>query len=579
MATYAIVFYKSKHEASLSSFFSFFSDEVVRFDVGGGRCAVFSRGVNSGLDFDNGFFKGYLVNHEKKIIRIDELGGPVLESPGLHEGCYLNFLKKEEGFLVENDYFGQMLRYYFNTGEVACISDSVSFLVSLRRSLGIRNNLNTAVVNSRSWLNSISYQQVGPESVVNEIYYTPPHAALLGGANLKEVFLRPVSYGSEYFKGEAIEYESAIVKSAGEIASTLNSIGSVDGLNVSIDLSGGVDSRVCLAAALASPSLNGRFSVNSVLRLSDDYKVAKKISSHYGLPLNVGYGSGERIKDAFLYWFSFNAGIYDPLYCPASESLSGKASVGGHGGAVYKGAYKWRSAKSIYRSMKNVDRLVKDSFFLKMQQGLESIGSNCSEAFSSELLHLLYRNPIHSGRFVMGGGASFRPLMNKRLCLLSQNISRSSSFDRKSGNNISRDILIALNSELAAFDFSSPEKNISSGYIKSFSSSLSDNSLKVDVSRYLMDGDLVKPFGILKGAKKILKKSGFSGSLFSEEIDEIVLSLHEQSSLEFGALADLYKKSTEAESSAFASSKINAIKGKYLSFLLDDGYYRAVFCE
>ena len=169
------------------------------------------------------------------------------------------------------------------------LSDSPVLLLRLRRQLGLPCTLDRTVVGSLRWPNAMSAQLMSTRTIVREITYvavgqrvdvdlTNPHAeATVVTRSLREVFP---------WDGEP--YGETIRRAASRIASVVHTVATLGPESARLSLSGGKDSRICLAAALLSPVARdtARFSCTNTHALHQrDAEVVQQLSDAFDFPL------------------------------------------------------------------------------------------------------------------------------------------------------------------------------------------------------------------------------------------------------------------------------------------------------
>ena len=293
-------------------------------------------------------------------------------------------------------------------------------------------------------------------------------------------------------------YKDAVRDAAMRIAQSTMSMLYLDDVMISFGLSGGLDSRIILAAVLQKHELLGKIAIKTNAHPSrkGDFDIVEKLANKF----NFEFNDNEKIRlhklkhslktnkigNKFSLWVLSSMGIFDMMYL--HDSYWPKPYIidmGGHGAESVKGTFsamkfddyikpKKVSSKAIFsrngllhiRESKKSNR-VYDAIRSELTFALDSNGVNLDENASIQWHYLSYKSPIANGRFIDRSSIGIRPFIQHSLFALS--ISGINPFiDVKKGNpTMLHDILILLNPELAAIEFENKKSNVSREYIQS----------------------------------------------------------------------------------------------------------------
>lgn len=438
-------------------------------------------------------FSRYLVANDLKSLRGESL-----------EGCYFSARWDERHVEITNDLFSLCPILYTSGRSFAAVSDSAYVLASLRRALGLKCTLNERSVIARSWGNAMAGQLLSEDTLVDEVKYAHVGTTLRiqtwAGIDLR-IERRSVL---EDFSLEDDSYAAAVREAAQRIASSLNTLAGIS-MNVArFAISGGMDSRVCLAAGLMTEAGRQQAVFNCVNTNSahaKDYRIVKSLSEEFGFPLGLRppvvdvRKLRQQIPSKLGLWFLSSAGIYDFMYLtPAINTSQGAVSIGGHGAELHKGNYGWRRIRAISATI--TDKLVAEAFRSQCEDGIAAMGVEPDDVFGSEWHYLGFRNAIHSGRFVTGSMTGFRPLMTRNLVALSRSKMNEWVAPKKGGQSLISDLLICLSPSLAAHPFDDESKNIAEADVQARSQYLGSLS-PADLVAYRVFGsfsDIVSGF-------------------------------------------------------------------------------------
>lgn len=567
MANYLVVAAKAHVVSSLSDWFnegSFFRFRVDRnIDV-----VYISKGALSDIIPGCGIFKGYAIDHENSEIIFSGAG----ESPSIFhpkEGCYLRGQLVGGNFFLGSDLFSQLAVNYFCESGVAAFSDSLFLLAELRRKLGLKNILDQDVALSRAWLNGIASQQVSENSMIQNVLYKPIGSKLRvfgneGGARLKveremlpEIFLKDID-----------DYRSTLAEGAERISSLIATYGELANAGCNVNISGGLDSRVCFAAALRSNGYND-FTFTSNKKSLDDYEVAEEICKKHSVHIGHSRKMDRIVQERLPTWFAFSAGLYDPLHAPGFRLRNVNFEIGGHGAEAIKGNYGWRSISSI--EPKGFNNEVKEAFQNQAKQGLLPLGVSPESNFASEWHYLAYRNSIHSGRSTMTSLVSSRPILQSNLVGLSFSGVNEYSTPKKNDPSIISDLLIYLNEDLAKARFDKQEKNLSEGYVRDRRKYLGAATGEAYPYKIVGSPDTVSS-GPLELVLKLALQHGFKSGLFSDKIKKLSRNGYDKIPSPIRNHFDHHLELVENHLAdpVSSSSKESLAAGKLMAFLILD---------
>lgn len=446
------------YRSKMLEFTKFFVDEVSTFLYGDLEFFVFSK--YSGEAYGN-YLKGIAINHEKERILFHDgfnLLNEYTEELKAAEGCFITIVKNHEDLNIFSDKFGVMPKLYtkFSQGGGA-VSDSIFLLLKLRHFLNETCDINENNFISRSWFNAITYQQINTETICNQVRYLPTNGLIK---------FRKHSYDMEVvdadlnylIDNQSMSYKEGIKAAAHQICGVLSGISKVPGAIQNLSASGGLDSRVlmCAFSYIKKRGYEGSFRVGCRDNGSGDFELASNVVEKIKLPFNYhdGVPRDRKRVDKLTEWLSFCCGIYDPLYTAGSYVESDSVlHLGGHGGGLFKGAYGWREIDSIGKSI--LDDNLYEKFNASLKQGVKSLGLDEYSSIASEFHYLGYRNALHGGRILQSTVLGVRPLVNEKLTLLAH-----SYFKGKDPYQISHDLAILLDSDIAVMPYDHPSKGI-----------------------------------------------------------------------------------------------------------------------
>lgn len=414
------------------------------------------------------------------------------------EGCYIAAEWNSRRAHVSNDLFGMCSLFSFSEDTCVAFSDSIFLLSRLRKALNFPVTLNKPAAHARTWGNAMAGQMISQDTLVQEITLLPPgvkaSVQLEGSLRLT---LSTVPLAEEFAPGDASTYSESLKESARSFVSLIDALAGTGFEALKLSVSGGLDSRVCMAAALLSPNARQAAVLNCINKSkqhSVDYEVVSELSErfHFSLGSRVPEVPAKprtrSIKDNLGFWFIASSGAYDFMVAPSYYSVASDSfTVGGHGAEAIKGNYGWRSIGTI--ADKILDPSLSDAFRQQAEQGISSLGIAPDSAVGSEWHYLAYRNAIHSGRISTVSMAGFRPFQMRKLVGLAHSSLNPFPLPGKGKPSIVNDLLIAMHPEVAGHRYDDPHKNMPSDFIQGRLKAIGGPLSEGDITEFKVFGE------------------------------------------------------------------------------------------
>ena len=458
------------------------------------------------------FFTGWLQDHHTESIVLGEEGYLKWSSPKRpqskeYEGSHVFAHYSNNKMTVRNDMFSYFPVIYFIEKDLFVCSDSLFMLTKVRKLFNLPCRLNRSVMHSRAWTHGLACAVMSNDTQIEGARLLSPgkhievslNKKLLSSAYyletkniIKETNLK------ELFSVAFDNYKDSIRDAAMKIAQSIMSMLYLDEVMINFGLSGGLDSRIILAAVLQKQELleNVAIKTNTHPSRKGDFDIVEKLANKFNFEFNDNEKirlyklkhslKTNKIENKFSLWILSSMGIFDMMYL--HDSYWPKPYIidmGGHGAESIKGTFsamkfedfikpKKVSSKAKFsrnglrhiRESKEANR-VYDAIRSELTHALDSNGINLDENASIQWHYLSYKSPIANGRFLDCSSIGIRPFIQHSLFALS--ISEINPFiDVKKGDpTMLHDILILLNPELAAIEFENKKSNISREYIQS----------------------------------------------------------------------------------------------------------------
>ncbi|MSS84959.1 hypothetical protein FYJ24_09325 [Actinomycetaceae bacterium WB03_NA08] len=472
---------------------------------------------NSAHRGDQTWFQGFATDHEKELMVFASAPDRFVPDPSSPvEGSYFSLHLSDEKVRFGADLYGFVPMLWFSEKGVSAVSDSYLSLIAIREQLGMSNTVDEESVRGRMWLNSMSYQQIGRETYCREIRYATPGTEL--SLDLKTgVFEEKALNLQNFYAGRITDHGSAISEAAARMVRMFKTY-PLTGAKMTLALSGGQDSRVCLAAALVAGTSE---SINIICSNpgSPDYLIAQRLGEQFNFGLNrhtSDEGAPERV-DTTAAWAATSLGIYDALYMPGAFPVIEHPSftIGGHGAGSSKGAYGWRGLSDIE---------MPPSALRQARRALCSIGVDPNDQWGSEWHYLAFRNAIHGGRATLSSDYVARPTAQIPLIGLSRSSKNQLVAPKPGRPSVILDTLIALRPDMAKIPFDTPVKSPRPRFVDQRREALSERLIDfADLPPYRVVGSLYPSKGFLTTQINFAKSRGLSGGISFANLSPMAL--------------------------------------------------------
>lgn len=459
------------------------------------------------------FFSGWMNDHQNSCIYLGQKGFRMgvkrhqRNNLNLKEGAFIHSSWNRKEFMLQHDCFGLYPILYFQERDVFVASDSLLCLTKIRTILNLENKVEEKVHASRSWKHGLAKCLMSNSTVVKGIEYLPPASSITvrqigADQQFRLEVKKQIPKMPHVFASKSKSYHEVLEQSFREIVGTILAIQSVQGINIELGLSGGLDSRVLLAALRYDSPLAANIFIrtNTHSSRSKDLDIVTRMSRKMNFRLNENGQKDphkanvpRRIKNSnpFGNWALTNLGIFDMMYMYADYwEHPYNIQLGGHGAEIVKGTFaKMSFFKIAFRYRTPIRYLL---LRRELKRALRSIGVPFRSKNKLQWHHLCYKSAIQNGRSLSQSLLALRPFMNMTMC----------SYGLKNPKNkLLQDLLILLDSELAVFPFDEESKNMSSEYVEARKQQLSP----IDVS------DASTPYRVYGGVENI--QNGLLSSL------------------------------------------------------------------
>ena len=421
---------------------------------------------------DGEFFRGHLI---------DYAGGAVAFGlPGLrswrggtrrrldHEGQFVYCRWDAQGVDLSHDFFGTAVVMHSSGPGYVIVSDSLLAIVDFRRFLGDPCDFDREVLLSRSVLHNIAHTQLSPDTFITQVKFLPATQGLRIDLVPSMTTTHVGDSAVKQCVPPTVDYREGVRAAGVNIARLLHTLTRIGDWQGYLNLSGGYDSRVVLAGAIASGSLD-RINVNcrnTAPSHRADYAVASMLAEVFGFRLNVK----ERVAPAVparqvdctpigLFALSSLA-VYDNFSLrSASRTRGNDINLNGIGAEVSRGNFGWRSWAQMADAF-HVGSEVDEAFRAQGVAGLRAIGADPAETDATEWHYVGYRHALHAGRSTPLNLVGFQPLANRALVAVARSAANTHDRHLNDGASIISDLTALLSPLAAALPYDRPTKNL-----------------------------------------------------------------------------------------------------------------------
>lgn len=451
-------------------------------------------------------FQGYSIDGQSESMTFLDASEAQLPDPRIPaEGSYFTGRYSPDEVLCGADLLGIVQMLWFSAPGITVVSDSFLTLVSLRKLLNLPTTPNERAIVARFWLNSMAGAQLSEETFCSEIHYCLPGTHIrIDVASCTAV---PVLLDYRAFYESAFDsHASAVRYSTIRMVRALKAYATAGGL-VSLALSGGIDSRVCLAAALAADIDESLF-VGCQKNGTKDYPIALELSDKFNFKLNRSSPeiNGKLVKnDVLAAWSTNSLAVYDQLYMPSHfrERTTPVFAVGGQGAETVKGNFRWRPLDQIDMPTATLQ---------ECQRSLTRIGVDPNHKWGSEWHYLVGRSGLHTGRAILSADYVARPVAQMPLVGLGRSERNELPAPGKDSPSAVFDCLVLLNRDLALQPFDALQKNQPATLVDERLRRLGGPLRLDEIPPFRIYGTPRPASGLLESHTQFASQVGYSGS-------------------------------------------------------------------
>ena len=378
--------------------------------------------LNEGLDkFQNSFFLisskdlesvetelfGFAIEDNKVIVHKEDIDVDKLDGTGVY--CYV--LREGNEISIYQDFGGCYGLYVYQdiNSDFFAVSNSFLKLVEyLKEEVPLTVDFDYAKSFIPVTLVSFAYER----TLINEIKLINKNQNIKINIDEKSISYDSISYGEKSVELESVEALNILDKWFNKWVGILNNLYSKTD-NITLELSGGFDTRIILALTLATQmdlnNINVYSSEAQDATKMEDLKITKKISQHFNFKLNKGLNVKknyfDNIEEPIMRSLNSKLGSSKLMYWQGFSYDSNVFILTGFGGEGIKRVYINDSIESLimenmtqanaYSSeLANSSRVILEEEFDRFSELNE--GASLEELFNMQCL--LVRNRLWGGR-------------------------------------------------------------------------------------------------------------------------------------------------------------------------------------
>ena len=385
---------------------------------------------------------------------------PIVEH--LREGRFALVLADGDTLHARCDDMGQDTLYHYSDRERWAFSNSFLALCEALAQAGVRLQpyLPGLAAFRIGSLGLFGGQAVSNDTPIAGVRALPLDRALrvtrLEGASRLEVVPLPPPV-------QPAGYEETLVAYAETWRDRLHTLAARGPVGMSIDLSGGYDSRVCFGLAYPVLPDGSRFSIVSNPRNEPDVRPAALVRAQYGVPEGSAIPNPPTLdaEEAYRLWRLGNVGVYAPVYLPRHRTAAAAWRV--HGGHFRASAYVALAPRDRLRRFERVLARTGgpvEGFAESFLGSFDEIGVALDDPDAMQAHYLHFRARGHYGRAWFQATRTFilTPLLSSVLLGVAGHQRTRSGTSQARWRQLTCDLLSLLDPALATIPFDDPKK-------------------------------------------------------------------------------------------------------------------------
>lgn len=325
------------------------------------------------------------------------------------DGCYVSVSRTGDGHVIGVDGSGLKKIFYYSDGPTWCVSNSLTRLAEHLTSQGVRLSVSFPQLMGVKVRHGITAQQSTYQTFFNEVRLLPTRNHLLVDAAGLHV------RGNR--RPEPVDYRTALRGYLTSWTRRCATLLTTEGVQVTSDLTGGVDSRSIFALLhrtaelLEEPVSRVRFRSSTGEHWAGDLVAAGRIAHRYGFRLNAPeavttfFGrnreTGRKLTGAERYrgWRDLCLGSYLSIYFPGRALDPWAPRLHGGGGGNHRPFYSPGEPESFLAQFDGVKpTYLRAAWQTSMRDCFETLRTDEPTVDPMVLHYREFRNRFHAGR-------------------------------------------------------------------------------------------------------------------------------------------------------------------------------------
>ena len=280
-------------------------------------------------------------------------------------GAYIYIYSDETKITISQDYIGCYDLYFFQDKDYFALSNSFIYLVDYIKTKH-KITLNKDYANYL--LIGALCSEIYNDNLVNEISTFPRNTVISIDKRTKKIKIGYIDYKENTVEFGTDEYFDILDNWYNRWTNIIHHLD-----NLTMDLSGGMDSRIILSLFLGSEIDLNTIEVHTYTDglhcHTEDFEIASQIANDYKFTLNKKLNIQTEpfsLKDIINLSFYTKLGFHKEMYWKENKYITSKYRFGGHGGGMIRDYRRFWNFANIYE-------------FIKIRQHEASIYSNSKE--------------------------------------------------------------------------------------------------------------------------------------------------------------------------------------------------------
>lgn len=384
-----------------------------------------------------------------------------IDAQAFTDGRFALFARAGSGYIAKTDALGQDSIFYYSDERNWALSNSFYALCQHLKEHGARLTPYVPALSGFFVEHSVTHQLISNRTGVSEIRVLPADSSLMIAPHTAQVWVRrthTLDYEQTTSRGE---YEDRLVAHAAKWASRTHALIDAYGESASIDVTGGMDSRLVLGLVLAGGADLSRMNVVSNPKMPEDFAVAQALADANGFTVQNRPHRLVRpsTETDYALWKYGNLGVYLNARPALSDTLTERVHFHGACGECYRDFYRGTALNLVDNIASRVPDTAKQMLRNEFTRGFDEAHVSGERAAVVMDHYRHFRSRFHFGRnwFRSLQGVLATPLASMDLVKASGALTKM----ERDRNQLFCDMLLLSSPALATAPFDKPSKAFS----------------------------------------------------------------------------------------------------------------------